>query len=209
MLQWIAKNKEWLFSGLGLTILAILLWLLKSGYVHWKERRAIRGVGASDVEKQSIQYERIMRRRLVDKLPSFILRAALKPERVASQIHIGLCGESPIALSLNTDVPHIDLYFEITNLSPIDLVLDRLLIEFWFGQPTFTSAILRRYLIPSGEITKNIYFRHALSSPQRNQIENFQKPDQNHGSIHIHLTAYFESALGRVEVSHNIERRNL
>ena len=40
MLRWIAENKSWLFSGVGLTLVGALWWLLKSGYAHWKQRRA-------------------------------------------------------------------------------------------------------------------------------------------------------------------------
>jgi len=206
MLRWITENKAWLFSGLGLAVLGSAWWALKFGYSHWRERRVLSTNAAVGIERRPIQYERVMRKRIVDRLPSFILRAALKPERVVSQIHIALRGDTPIGLSLNNEVPHIDLYFEITNLSPLDLVLDRMLVELWFGQPTFSSAILRRYVVPSGEITKNIYLRSVLNSEQRSQIQSFERPDHSRGAIHIYLTAYFESAVGRVEVTQNIER---
>jgi hypothetical protein len=149
-----------------------------------------------------------MRKGLIDKLPSFVVRAFLKPERVASQINIDLRGNTPIGLSLNAEVPHLEMFFDVTNLSQLDLVLDRMLVEVWFGQPTFTSAVLRRYLLPGGEITRNIYLRYALTSGQRLQIENFEKADQGRGFIHIRLTAYFESTLGRIEVARDIERGN-
>jgi hypothetical protein len=205
--RWLAENKEWLFSGLGLTVLSSLVGLLKFGVSRWKERRSSSTPSAIDQGQTPVHYERVMRKTVVDKLPAFILRAFVRPEEVASKVNIDLRGDTPIGLGLNAAVPHIEMYFEITNLSQFDLVLDRLLVEVWFGQPTFTSAVLKRYLVPGGEITRNIFFRHALSAEQRGQIVEFEKADQSRGSIHIYLTAYLESSLGRIEVARNIERR--
>ena len=209
MLEWLAENKGWLFSGLGIAVPGSLWWLIKYGYTRWKERRSIGAATGLSVIGQPVQYEKVRRKGIADRLPSFLVRAFLKPENVAAKIRIELRGDTPIDLGLNTEVPHIDVYFEIANFSPFDLVLDRMLVEVWFGQPTFTSALYRRYLVPSGEITKNIYFRHELNSAQQNQISNYVNSDQGRGSIHIYLTAYFESSVGRVEVKHNIERRTL
>ncbi len=55
--------------------------------------------------------------------------------------------ENPIAMSPGASISLIDLYFEVTNLSPLDLVLDRMLVEVWFGQPTFNTTLLRRHLV--------------------------------------------------------------
>ncbi len=204
MLRWIAGNKDWLFSGGGVVLLVAVGGLLKSGYNQWKQRRE---VAESNPGGRRVQYETIMGKGVVDKLPAFLLRPLVKPSQLASKVKIELRADTPIGLNLNTEVPHIEMYFEITNLSQFDLVLDRMLVEVWFGQPTFTAAILRRYLVPGGEITRNVYLRQALNSNQRDQINGFSDPDHNRGFIHILLTAYLESSLGRIEVARNIERR--
>lgn len=142
-------------------------------------------------------------------LPPFLLRLLLNPQAVASKIQIDLRGENPIALTLSSEVPHVDLYFTITNLSRLDLVLDRLLVDVWFGQPTFTAPLLRRYPIPAGQITRDVFLRQMLSGAQRTQIEDFIDNEGLRGQIHLYLTAYLESNVGRIEVQTNIERRKV
>ena len=206
MFRWIDHNKDWLFSGGGVVFLVGVWGLFKAGYRGWKQRR---DVAVSSVNRRHVQYEKIMSKGLLETLPAFLLRPFIRPLTIASRVNIDLRGDTPIALSLSSEVPHLEMYFEITNLSQFDLVLDRMVVEVWFGQPTFTAAVLRRYLIPAGEITRNIYLRQTLTSQQREQIEQFKRPDQNRGSLHIVLGAYFESSLGGIEVSKSIERRTL
>jgi hypothetical protein len=166
-------------------------------------------VAVSPVNRRHVQYEKIMSKGVLEKLPAFLLRPFIRPSTIASKVNIDLRGDTPIGLGLSAEVPHLGMYFEITNLSQFDLILDRMVVEVWFGQPTFTAAVLRRYLIPAGEITRNIYLRQTLTSEQREQIEQFKLPDQSRGSLHIMLDAYFESSLGGIEVSKNIERRTV
>jgi hypothetical protein len=139
MFRWLNENKE-LFSGGGVVLLVGIWGLFKAGYSRWKQKRdsADANVGVH------VQYERLMSKGVTEKVPSFLLRAFIKPSVVASKVRIELRGETPISLSLNAEVPHLDVFFEITNLSQIDLTLDRMLVEFWFGQPTFSNVVLRK-----------------------------------------------------------------
>ena len=192
MFRWIDHNKDWLFSGGGVVLLVGILGLLKTGYGRWKQSRDVVDSSVNGRHSRHVQYERIMSKGLMEILPAFLLRAFIKPSTIASRVRLDLRGNTPIGLSLSSEVPHVDMYFDITNLSRFDLVLDRMIVDVWFGQPTFTASILRRYLIPGGEITKDIYLRQTLTSAQRSQIQNFETPGQSRGQIHIRLTAYFE-----------------
>jgi hypothetical protein len=203
MFRWIAHNKEWLFSGAGVAFFIAVWGLLKAGYGRWKQRR---DVVDPTSRSHPVKYERMMSKGLIERLPAFLLRVLIKPSEIASRVSVDLRGNTPIALGLNDQVPHINMYFDITNLSGFDLVLDRMIVEVWFGQPTFTTAILKRYLIPGGEITRDIYLRQPLTAEQRNQIQSFEQSEQSRGYIYVQLTAYFESTLGRIEVAKNIER---
>jgi len=81
--------------------------------------------------------------------------------------------ENPIAMSPGASISLIDLYFEVTNLSPLDLVLDRMLVEVWFGQPTFNTTLLRRHLVLTGKVTKGVHLRQMLADNQKKQVEAF------------------------------------
>ncbi len=101
------------------------------------------------------------------------------------------------------------LFFQITNLSPIDLVLDRALVDVWFGQPTFSVALLHRYSVPAGEITHGIHIRYMLADNQKAQIQAFDAAPGSKAGFHIYISAYFESKLGRFLVYRSIERDRL
>jgi hypothetical protein len=149
-------------------------------------------------------------RPLTSKLPGFLLRALYKPEAIESKVKLGLRSDAPASVYLSTgQIPYVELYFEVTNLAPIDLVLDRMLVEVWFGQPTFSTVFLRRQVIPAGDITDGLTVRQTLSSSQKAQIEAFQTSGVNAGAVHIYVTAYFESKLGRLSIQRSIERARL
>jgi len=209
MLQWVIDNKEWLFSGLGVLALSVGWYIVRLGYSRWKERLSTSTMPHPDMEVVKVKHQRLRSKSALARLPPFLLRLLITPDEVSSKVRLVLRGEKPIVLKLNSDVPRVDLYFEITNLSPLDLVLDRILVDMWFGQPTFKRSLLRRYVIPSSEITKDIYFRHELTSSQKRQIERYVASEGHRGYIHLYLTAYFESKAGRVVVEERIERRSV
>ena len=128
---------------------------------------------------------------------------------LAKKIRIRLQGNRPINPNLDIEVPNIDLYFDITNLTNFNLVLDRLLIELWFGQPTLNGAMLQRYEIPANNISKTIYFRADLTQKQCEQIRKYLNNAEFRGSITLHVTGYLESKIGLVEVKEDFERSGL
>ncbi len=206
MINWILANSTWLFSGIGVAVLSGLGALIRLGYRRWPKRSSLTGQSILDPSLALPTQQQVKPKTTISRFPSFLLRVLLKPEIVASKVHIDLRSENPIDLSLNTEVPRIDLYFRITNLSSLDLILDRLLLDVWFGQPTFTTALLRRYDVPAGQITEGIFLRHHLNSAQCKQIEEFSHANGQRGSLHIYLTAYFQSRAGDLEVHKSIDR---
>jgi hypothetical protein len=140
--------------------------------------------------------------KVADRVPSFILSRILPPRKVAEQVRVNLRGKNPICPNLNSSNPQIDLWFEITNLSNLKLVLDRLLVDVWFCQPTFNGSILRRREVPARGIVTDILYQQSLTIAQKEQIEScLSQQDQ----VYVYLTAYFESKVGRIEVESRIE----
>ena len=74
------------------------------------------------------------------------------------------------------------------------------------GLPTFNGSILRRRDVPPRGIVTDILYQQSLTIAQREQIESCLSEK---GRIHIYLTAYFESKVGRIEVEQRIERGSL
>lgn len=135
---------------------------------------------------------------ILAKLPGWFVRYFYPPKKIADSIDIDLRNNQPVVISFGTDIPSVDLYFQIFNKSPFDLVLDRLLIDFWIGQPTFRGAILRRYNLQHGDSIKNVHFGILLSLPQQEQIKEKRKGQLISESVSITVTGYFESKLGLV-----------
>jgi hypothetical protein len=195
----IVASREWLFSGLGTIVLA---GFVRWGYDRWRERPIERlGTGLS--------YKQVRPRPFPTRLPGFLLRVFYNPDAVKSQVHIALRDNVPATVSLTSPVPYVELYFQLTNLSAIDLVLDRMLVDVWFGQPTFETAFLDRYVIPAGDISDGIRVRQTLADSQKAYIAAFQASGGTTGSVRIYITAYFESKLGRFSIQQTVERGNL
>jgi hypothetical protein len=150
---------------------------------------------------------------LLDKLmfaiPRILLRIFYPPKKIAGQVRIELRGENPINPSLGSSVPHLGLYFEITNLSNLDLTLDRMLLDLWFGQPLLNGAILRRHPVPARSTIQDIYFRSDLTTKQSQQIEPYLRESPPSGSITLSALAYFESKVGLIKVEKRFERRKV
>lgn len=201
MIFWLLNNKEWLFSGLGITLIGVL----RAGYVRWRETRRVLPLDA----RYQTSHKEVRPRPLASRLPGFVSRLLFNPEAVRSRVKIALRDNAPGNVYLNSPVPSVELYFQVTNLSSVDLILDRMLVDVWFGQPTFSTALLHRYSVPAGEITEGLHVRQALAENQKAYITAFEAAQGNAGSMHIYVTAYFESALGRFFVQQSIERQRL
>lgn len=144
--------------------------------------------------------------RAINILPNFIARRLWSPNKVSTHVHIEL---DQVAPSLNGTVPYLALYFKITNLTPYNLVLDRLLLEIWFGQPTLYGSLMKRISIPSREIVNKISYKSSLTSVQKQQIEAFVDNSTGRGEFAIYLTAYFESKIGVIEIVSQINRNKI
>jgi hypothetical protein len=131
-------------------------------------------------------------------LPKMISRRLYPTQKIAEQIKIDL-RSNPIAISPG-DVPSVSLWFQISNMSPLNLVLDRLLIEFWVSQPTLYGKMLARYEIPKSSHRDDVYFRDSLSETQLRQIKLHINQDHVIPEIWISVDAYFESNVGMIFV---------
>lgn len=143
-------------------------------------------------------------KRIFSKLPSWLIQYFYGSNKIAPSIDIELRNNMPIIFSFGAEIPSVDLYFQICNKSSFDLVLDRLLIDFWIGQPTFKGALLKRYDLPHGKRIENVYFGHLLTLPQQEQIKNRREGQLLSIPVTITLTGYFESKLGVVCVEKQI-----
>lgn len=146
---------------------------------------------------------------LLAKLPGWFIRYFYSPDKLATLIDIDLRSNGPININFGMDIPEIGLYFYIGNRSPFDLTLDRLLIDFWVGQPTFKGAILRRYVIPKSELINDVYFSCPLTTQQHNQIKRHCNGQLLSGPVSLTIAAYLESKVGMICLDKRIDRSDV
>lgn len=151
----------------------------------------------------------IILEKMIDILPRWLARHFISSQTIARQIEIDLRSINPIDISFGTEIPRLSLFFRISNLSLVNLVLDRLLIDLWVGQPTLQGAILERYDIPKRKSRDDIYFRYELTSPQQEQIRKRIKDKFLSVPITLYVKAYFESKFGFVPVEKKFEQRDV
>ena len=147
---------------------------------------------------------------LLTKLPRWLISYFISPQKIADQMNIDLRSNNPIDISFGSDVPNIQIYFEISNMSLFNLVLDRLLIiDVWIGQPTLHGAILERYDVPKRNIKNSVHFIEQLSSPQQEQIKKHVSNNFLSVPVKFHVKAYFESKIGLIYVEKRFEQSNI
>jgi len=140
-------------------------------------------------------------------LPRQLTIQFVPPHKIADQVYIDLRSENPIDISFGSDVPRIDIYFKISNMSAANLVLDRLLIiDLWIGQPTLQGAILERYDVPKRSIKEGVHFIDQLTIPQQEQIKKRVDGKLLSVPVKVHVKAYFESKVGLICVEKRLER---
>src|SRR5713101_571559 len=144
-------------------------------------------------------------------LPGWIIRRFLPPERIAGQVEIDLRRINPIAIYFTSvQFPFVELWFRISNQSQLNLVLDRLLVDLWVGQPTVQGAVLHRAALPRRTSKDDIRFWHDLTGIQEDRI---RKQADEKGvltvPVSIYVDAYFESRVGIVHVRAPLEHRGV
>jgi len=146
---------------------------------------------------------------VIDILPRWLARRFISSQKIARQVEIDLRSTNPIDISFGTEIPRLSLCSRVSNLSLFNLVLDRLLIDLWVGQPIFQGAILERFDIPKRKSRDDIYFRYELTLPQQEQIRKRIKDKVISVPITLNVKAYFESKIGFIPVDKRFEQRDV
>jgi len=141
-------------------------------------------------------------------LPGWLRSRRRRRETIQDQIVIDLRSVNPIDISFGSDVPRITVYFRIANMSPVDLVLDRLLVNLWVGQPTLNAAILHRQEVPRRN-EEIVSFAEPLSLPQQEQMQHQVRDNMLDTTVYIYVDAYFDSKIGQVHVEERFERQDV
>jgi hypothetical protein len=142
-------------------------------------------------------------------LPKWLSHRIYPIKRINSEIEIKFRSTVPIHI-YHSDLPRISLYLEITNHSPMDLVLDRLFMRVQISSsPVLFGVELKRHEIPKRDTTP-IYFEDILTSVQDNYLKSKRHPrTELIEQINVEVMAYFESDSGRIISERSIYALNV
>jgi len=147
--------------------------------------------------------------KMIDMFPGLVTRRFISPTKLAEMVEVDLRRASPINISFGSSIPSLSLWFRISNKSLVNLVLDRLLIDLWIGQPFLHGAILSQYIVSKQSSIENAYFNTKLTNPQQDWIRKHVSGQLLSVPVTITVEAYFESKVGTIRVEQRIEHRTV
>lgn len=135
--------------------------------------------------------------KLLTWLPKFVLKRIFTKERLSELILFDVRPRHEYAIVNLGEVATYELWFQMLNLSPFDVELDRASIEFWCGGTIQNSSILERTIIPPGKV-ETFHIRESLADGHATQIA---RSVENHNAS-IEGTLEFNSALHQFTKNH-------
>jgi hypothetical protein len=145
--------------------------------------------------------------KMLDKLPGWVGRWFVSPERLAKLVEIDLHPNVSVDISYGGAIPRVDMCFRIDNRSSAPLVLDRLVFDLWVGQPILRGAVLARYDIPKWDKVHIPFWDQITPSQQK-----FVASQVHNGffdEVVLSFEAWFDSKIGRIHVQDRITRRKV
>jgi hypothetical protein len=146
-------------------------------------------------------------------LPGMLVRRMYPPQKIEQEISIDFRAKNPINAS-NVMIPDngpfpcamLDLWLTVRNESAIDVVLDRLLFEFWIGQPLVIGAMLRRDTIKRHR-SLDVCHRTILGEAEISRIKSYREDSSRFESMSLNAEAFGDSVAGPIRVArYGIER---
>ena len=117
-------------------------------------------------------------------LPNFILKRIFTKERLSDLIIIDVLPRHESVKVNLSEVASYEMYFQIINMSPFTLELDRGEIEFSCVGTRLKSQYMKKVLYPPGEIA-NLYISGDIDPAKADQIARHY--GRNGSSIDLHL----------------------
>ena len=138
---------------------------------------------------------------MLDWLPGWLVRRFVPLASVQRQVKVLPRSKSPLNFSLNEATPTVRAYFQIVNHSGVDLVLDRIVVEIWAGQPVAYGVMGHRVRIPKHTTTEEIpafqapLTAEAIAGVKRIREQQLANPGST-GNYTMIGTGYFDSKVG-------------
>jgi hypothetical protein len=138
--------------------------------------------------------------RLLDWLPGWLVRRFVRLDSIARQVRLQPRSKSPLTFGLTEQTPAVHVWFQVENHSSIDLMLDRVVLDVWAGQPVAYGVMAHRTRVLKHSTMSQVPpFVGALTPAAIEQIKRHQQ-EQPPKAYSINASAYFDSKLGPFSV---------
>jgi len=146
--------------------------------------------------------------KILASLPAWVVRLFMKPEKLRYSLKIDLRGNAPGQVSDSSAVPRLDMWLRITNHSAFPVIMDRLDIEVWFGQPFARAAMIQRKEVAAHSEVEDLHVVIFLSGTQVEHIRKGMQSQVWKPEITLQAIGFFTSKLGWTEVNATILRQD-
>ncbi len=139
---------------------------------------------------------------LVKAIPYFIARRIFTEERLRSEVRVSLRANTPVSIGGNP--ARLSVYLRMVNLSNIDVRVDRIVADVWFGQPTATLLNVVPFDVPARTEREDVYLHTVLS---RDVVEQaFVVSKQSGAHMFMDLTIVCTSTVRNFIIHEHVER---
>ena len=137
----------------------------------------------------------------MDWFPGWFVRRFVHLDSVVRQVKLLPHSKRSITWGLTESAPAVHVWLQVVNHSGVGLVLDRVVLDVWAGQPVAYGVMAYRTLIPKHSTIDRIPPFHAvLTSAAIEQIKRHQQQSPSAAGYNINGTGFFDSKLGSFEV---------
>lgn len=123
-------------------------------------------------------------------LPSYFLKRIFTRERLAELVIVDVRARHRSVRVDLSDIPRFEIYFQVINMSPFEVELDRAEVEFHCAGTRLNAQHIKRTLYRSGEVGI-LFVEGRLDSAQADQIGRLSEK----GSSSIRMEMDFNSKL--------------
>lgn len=116
-------------------------------------------------------------------LPGFVLRRIFNKERLSDLILIDVQARHEAVRANLGDIASYSIYFQVINMSPFDVELDRAEMEFLCAGTPVSKQYIKKAVFKSGEVG-SLYIEGEIEAPKARQMARHHKI--NHSSVSLH-----------------------
>jgi len=123
-------------------------------------------------------------------------------ESLGRNLEIDIRSKNSIIFDLNTSVPNVNVWLRFTNKNPLNIVVDRVVVDLWIGQPLLEGAIFNKIELKPLETNNSVRFNSTLNEHQKSYLLSRIEAVGTENLVSLNrLIVYCQSKLGLFERS--------